>query len=64
MQKNKFIMVMHRLKKDKDAEYCLERAFNVDILGIEEAMSQANGFLESSSRLWQNLEYKLQGGEW
>ena len=64
MQKNKFIMVMHRLKKDKDAEWAMEKAFNVDTLGIEEAMSQANGFLKDGSRLWQNLEYKLQGGEW
>ena len=59
-----YIMVMVRNKLIPDREWGMEIAFSVDSHGIEQAMREAQEFVDARSRLFTQCEFKMEGGEW
>lgn len=62
MKKQQHIMVMS--KHPTQEEFGMNMAYSIDILGAKEAMEKAQAYMEEKSKLFQNVEFKLQGGEW
>jgi len=63
-KKEQWIMIMVRNKLIPDREWGMEIAFSVDSHGIEQAMREAQEYIDAKSRLFTNCEFKMQGGEW
>ena len=63
-KKQQWIMVMNRNKHIPDREWGMEIAFSVDSHGIEQAMREAQEFVDARSRLFTQCEFKMEGGEW
>ena len=63
-KKDQWIMVMIRNKRIPDREWGMEIAFSVDSHGIEQAMREAQEFVDARSRLFTQCEFKMEGGEW
>ena len=57
-------MVMNRNKHIPDREWGMEISYSIDHHGVEEAMRKAQEFIDERARLYTNVEFKLQGGEW
>ena len=62
--KQQWIMVMNRNKHIPDREWGMEISYSIDHHGVEEAMRKAQEFIDERARLYTNVEFKLQGGEW
>ena len=58
-----YIMVMIRNKDIPDSEWGMEVAYSVEYHGIAEALRKAQEFVDNRSRLFTNIEFKLEGGE-
>jgi len=65
-QKNKqqWLMVMNRNKHMLDRDWGMEVSFSIDHHGVVEAMRMAQEFIANQSRLFTNVEFKIEGGEW
>jgi hypothetical protein len=63
-KKQQWIMVMNRNKHIPDREWGMEVSYSIDHLGVVEAMRKAQEFIDARSRLFTNVEFKLEGGEW
>tara|TARA_R110002012_G_scaffold284565_1_gene475396 strand:+ start:295 stop:498 length:204 start_codon:yes stop_codon:yes gene_type:complete len=63
-KKQQWIMVMNRNNEIPDREWGMEVSYSIDYHGIEEAMRLAHEFMESNYHVFDNIDYKLQGGEW
>jgi len=61
-KKEQWIMVMNRLKGE--GEFGLDTAYSVTHLGAKEAMRRAQEKMEHGVKMFSNLEFRLQGGEW
>ena len=57
-----YIAVM--CKHENADEFSLDTGFNIDILGIEEAMRWAQEYMAEQQKLWKDsVEYRLEGKE-
>ena len=63
-KKDQWIMVMIRNKLIPDREWGMEIAYSINSHGIEQAMREAQEFVDARSRLFTNCEFKMEGGEW
>tara|TARA_R100000654_G_scaffold1209_5_gene4442 strand:+ start:1145 stop:1351 length:207 start_codon:yes stop_codon:yes gene_type:complete len=64
-KKQQYIMVMIRNTDMVPlGEWGMTVGYSIDYLGVVEAMRKAQEFIEENSRLYKNIAYKLQGGEW
>jgi len=64
-KKEQFIMVMIRnTDMVPPDEWGMTVSYSIDHHGIVEAMRKAQEYIEENSRLFKNIEFKLQGGEW
>jgi len=63
-KKDQWIMVMVRNKLIPDREWGMEIAYSINSHGIEQAMREAQEHIDARSRLFTNVEYKMEGGEW
>ena len=63
-KKQQWIMVMLRNTHLPDREWGMEVSYAIDHHGGVEAMRKAQEFIDARSRLFTNVEFKLQGGEW
>ena len=55
---------MHKNNKIPDREWGMEISYSIDHLGVVEAMRKAQEFIDERARLFTNVEFKLEGGEW
>ena len=63
-KKQQWIMVMNRNNQIPDREWGMEVSYSIDHLGVVEAMRKAQEFIDERARLFTNVEFKLEGGEW
>ena len=62
--KQQWIMVMHKNNKISDREWGMEVSYSIDHHGVVEAVRLAQEFIDMWDPVYDNLDYKLQGGEW
>tara|TARA_R110001599_G_scaffold46141_1_gene135567 strand:- start:6677 stop:6886 length:210 start_codon:yes stop_codon:yes gene_type:complete len=63
-KKQQWIMVMHKNNKISDREWGMEVSYSIDHHGVVEAVRLAQEFIDMWDPVYDNLDYKLQGGEW
>ena len=64
-KKQQYIMVMIRNTDMVPlGEWGMTVSYSIDHLGVVEAMRKAQEFIEERARLFTNVEFKLEGGEW
>ena len=62
MKKQQWIMVMS--KGPAQEAFGMNMSYSVDVLGAKEAMEKAQAYMKEQSKIFRNVEFKLQGGEW
>ena len=64
-KKQQYIMVMIRNTDMVPlGEWGMTVSYSIDCLGVVEAMRKAQEFIDERARLFTNVEFKLEGGEW
>ena len=63
-KKQQWIMVMNRNNQIPDREWGMEVSYSIDYHGVVVAVSLAQEFIDTWDPVYDNLDYKLQGGEW
>lgn len=61
-KKQQWIMVMS--KAPAQQEFGCSISFSIDILGAKEAIKKAHAYIDEESKLFKDIEFKIQGGEW
>jgi len=62
MKKQQWIMVMSKAQTQE--EFSMNMAYSIDVLGAKEATEKAQAYMEEQSKIFRNIDFKLQGGEW
>lgn len=62
MKKQQHIMVMS--KAPAQDEFGMTISYSIDELGAEKAMEKAQSYITEQSKVFRQVEFKLQGGAW